>query len=255
MPPYDQPPPADNRPVLLVVDVGDGGRVDPAFEAELQRLTASVLTAASGVGFETERVAAAQMSPEHLVTRVDAADAVIVTGGEDVDPRFYEGRTDEPHLGQTFPDADRAQIAAVRRAVETRVPLVGICRGMQLVNVALGGDLVQHLDTGGHVSGADDADTMVEHSVEIDADSALAGVLGATALDVRSSHHQAVDRPAEGLRIVARAGDGTAEALEHERAPVWCVQWHPEDSKSRGTVLTDLLEAALAAARTRRRSP
>lgn len=248
MSPHVHPLPADDRPVLLVIDVGDGGRIDPAFEAELQRLTASVLTAASAVGFASERVAAAQTSPARLMQRVDAADAVIVMGGEDVDPRFYEGRSDDPHLGQTFPDADRAQIAAVRRAVATRVPLVGICRGMQLVNVALGGDLVQHLHVGGHVSAAGEPDTMVEHRVEVDANSALAGVLGATVLDVRSSHHQAVDRPGEGLRIVARAGDGTAEALEHEEAPVWCVQWHPEDSTSSGTVLTDLLEAALAAA-------
>jgi putative glutamine amidotransferase len=237
------------RPVLLVVDVADGGRDDPAFEAELQKLTASVLTAATGVGFVVDRVPAAQTDPGDLARRLDAADAVVLTGGEDVDPSFYGGRTDEPHLGQTFPDADRAQIAVVRRAVAARVPLVGICRGMQLVNVALGGDLVQHLHDGGHVNAVDPADSMVDHRVDVDADSDLARLLGATSLDVRSSHHQAVNRPGESLRVVARAFDGTVEAIEHESAPLWCVQWHPEDAGSRGTVLTDLLQAALAARR------
>jgi putative glutamine amidotransferase len=236
------------RPVLLVVDVADGGRDDPDFEAELRRLTASVVTAATDVGFTVDRVAAAQTDEVTLLARLDAAAAVVVTGGEDVDPAFYGGRTDEPHLGQTFPEADRAQIAVVRRAVADHVPLVGICRGMQLVNVALGGDLVQHLESPGHVD-PDPADSMVDHDVTLDADSGLARILGATTLDVRSSHHQAVDRPGEGLRVVARATDGTVEAIEHDTAPVWCVQWHPEDAGSRGTVLPDLLRGALAARR------
>jgi len=236
------------RPVLLGVDVADGGRDDPDFEAELQRLTASVVTAAADAGFLVDRVAAAQTDVDELLARLDAASAVVVTGGEDVDPVFYGGRTDEPHLGPTFPEADRAQIAVVRRAVADHVPLVGICRGMQLVNVALGGDLVQHLDGGDHVD-ADPADSMVDHDVTLDADSTLARLLGATTLDVRSSHHQAVDRPGDGLRVVARAPDGTVEAIEHETAPVWCVQWHPEDAGSRGTVLADLLRGALAARR------
>jgi putative glutamine amidotransferase len=239
--------PRHDGPRLLVVDVADGGRDDPAFEAELQRLTAAVVVAAAAVGLDVDRVAAAQAPADELERRLAAADAVVVTGGEDVDPALYGGDVDHPHGGQTFPDADRAQIALVRRAVEARVPLIGICRGMQLVNVALGGDLVQHLE-GGHVA-ADVDDSMVDHAVRVAADSRLAQVLGATALDVRSSHHQAVDRPGRGLRVVAWADDGTAEAMEHEEAPLWCVQWHPEDAGSRGTVLTDLLVAARDAAR------
>jgi putative glutamine amidotransferase len=235
-------------PVLLVVDVADGGRDDPAFEAELQRLTASVVAAATAVGFVVDRVPAAQTPQAELDARLAAADAVIVTGGEDVDPSFYDGDPGEPHLGQTFPAADAAQVALVRRAVDDRTPLVGICRGMQLVNVALGGDLVQHLHGGGHVA-SDPADSMVDHRVLVEPGSELARSLGATELDVRSSHHQAVGRLGAGLRVVARADDGTIDAVEHEEAPVWCVQWHPEDAGSRGTVLTDLLEAALAAGR------
>ncbi|MET0589845.1 MAG: gamma-glutamyl-gamma-aminobutyrate hydrolase family protein [Naasia sp.] len=135
----------------------------------------------------------------------------------------------------------------VRRAVETRVPTIGICRGMQLVNVALGGSLVQHLHADGHVSAEDPAGGMLDHRVAVAPESALARVLGQTRLEVRSSHHQAVDRPGEGLVVVARADDGTVEAVEHESAPVWCVQWHPEEARSRGTVLVDLLQAARVA--------
>ena len=228
---------------LLVVDVADGGRDDPAFERELVRLTAGVRRAAEEVGFVVDRVAAEQTSSDELRRRLAAADAVVVTGGEDVDPQHYDGPADYPHRGQTFPESDRRQIELVQRAVEARTPLIGICRGMQVVAVALGGDLVQHLESGSHVAASVD-DSMVDHEVEVAAGSDLARVLGATRLDVRSSHHQAVARPGRGLRAVAWADDGTVEALEHEEAPVWCVQWHPEDSGSRGTVLTDLLLAA-----------
>lgn len=244
---------ASDRPVLLVVDVADGGREDPEFEIELQLLTASVVSAATAAGFVVDRVPAEQAGAAELERRLAAADAVVVTGGEDVDPSLYGGRPDDPHRGQSFPAADRAQIALVRRAVETRTPLVGICRGMQLVNVALGGDLVQHLPGAGHVGRSvpgEHLSGMVDHRVALEPGSALARILGAAELDVRSSHHQAVDRPGEGLVVVGRADDGTVEALEHESAPLWCVQWHPEDAGSRGTVLTDLLEAALAATAT-----
>ncbi|PPF26811.1 hypothetical protein C5C18_01915 [Rathayibacter tritici] len=241
---------ASDRPVLLVVDVADGGREDPAYEIELQLLTASVVSAATG--FVVDRVPAEQTDTAELERRLAAADAVMLTGGEDVDPSLYGGRRDDPHRGQSFPTADRAQVALVRRAVETRTPLIGICRGMQLINVALGGDLVQHLAGGGHVGRSipgEHLSGMIDHRVALDPGSALARILGAVELDVRSSHHQAVDRPGEGLVVVGRAHDGTVEALEHESAPLWCVQWHPEDAGSRGTVLTDLLGAALAAVR------
>ena len=237
-------------PRLLVVDVADGGRDDPAFEDELRRLTAAVVRTAADVGFEVDRVAAAQVAPDELERLFGRAQAVVVTGGEDVDPAFYDGPADYPHRGQTFPEADRVQVDLVRRAVEARLPLVGICRGMQVVNVALGGDLVQHLHDGGHVAASVD-DSMVDHEVRVAADSDLARVLGRTRLDVRSSHHQAVGRTGEGLRATAWADDGTVEAVEHESAPVWCVQWHPEDAGSRGTVLTDLLTASRDAAASR----
>jgi len=231
---------------LLVLDVTDEARDDPAFERELDELTTSVVDAAEQVGFAVRRVPANRL--DDVPAAVAEADAVLVTGGEDVDPRHYGGPVDYPGRGQTFADADRVQFEVVRESVEARVPLIGICRGMQVVDVALGGDLVQHLEHPGHVNADSVEDSMVDHAVRLADDSTLATMLGTTTLVVRSSHHQAVGRLGAGLRAVAWADDGTVEAVEHESAPVWCVQWHPEDRGATGTVLTDLLVAARDAA-------
>lgn len=232
------------KPRLLVVDVSDRDRRDPLFGAALRELTASVVRAGEETGFDVVRVASDGPS---LTAEFDRAAAVVLTGGEDVDPALYGGAENYPHRDEIFPEADRAQVALVREAVAENVPVIGICRGMQVVNVALGGDLVQHLDGGGHVgSGPADAD-MIAHPVSVEPGSALAGILGATELSVQSSHHQAVGLVGHGLRVVARADDGTVEAVEHESAPVWAVQWHPEDRGSTGTVLVDLLAAARVA--------
>ncbi|WP_285063153.1 gamma-glutamyl-gamma-aminobutyrate hydrolase family protein [Frigoribacterium sp. ME-P-080] len=231
---------------LLLLDVTDEARDDPAFERELDDLSTSVVAAAEQVGFTVRRVPANRLGDVRAA--LAEADAVLVTGGEDVDPSHYGGPLDHPGRGQTFADADRVQIEVVRGSVEARLPLVGICRGMQVVDVALGGDLVQHLEHPGHVNPDDVSDSMVDHPVRLADDSTLASMLGTTSLVVRSSHHQAVGRLGEGLRAVAWADDGTVEAVEHVTAPVWCVQWHPEDRGATGTVLTDLLVAARDAA-------
>lgn len=231
------------RPRLLVVDVSDRERLDPAYGAELVTLTGSVVAAADEAGFDVVRVVS---DDGGLAQAAGGADAILLTGGEDVDPALYGGAADYPGREEIFPGADRAQAALVREAVEAGTPLIGICRGMQLVNVALGGDLVQHLHDGGHVQ---PGEVMLAHDVTIEPGSRLAGVIGSTTLSVQSSHHQAVDRPGEGLTVVARSDDGTVEAIEHESAPLWAVQWHPEDAGSRGTVLRDLLAAAREAVR------
>ncbi|RKR75981.1 gamma-glutamyl-gamma-aminobutyrate hydrolase family protein [Frondihabitans australicus] len=232
-----------DRPRLLIVDVSDRDRDDPLYGKSLRELSASVADAAARAGFAVQRVASDGPS---LVAELDRADAVVLTGGEDVDPALYGGAESYPHRGQIFADADRAQVALVRECVTDAVPLIGICRGMQVINVALGGDLVQHLEGGGHVSDGPADGPMLAHTVDVEDDSDLARIVGSTTLTVQSSHHQAVGRPGRGLRIVARADDGTIEAVEHESAPLWAVQWHPEDAGSTGTVLADMLDAARA---------
>lgn len=232
------------RPVLAVVDVSAGNRHDPAFHDVLTALTTRVERAAEEVGFAPRVLAAEQLGVDGLLAATADADAVVVTGGEDVAPEFYDGAPRYEGAGQFFRAADAAQIALVRRAVRDRVPTVGICRGMQVVNVALGGDLVQHLADGGHVRPGVPAESMVDHAVTLADGSAVAAALGSTSLTVRSSHHQAVGVLGEGLVAVGAAPDGTVEAIEHERAPLWAVQWHPEDAGAVGDVLHDLLRAA-----------
>jgi putative glutamine amidotransferase len=235
-------------PVLAVVDVSDTGRGDPAFHAVLDELSGRVVAAAGPVGFVARRVAAEQLGVGGLLAAVHGAAAVVITGGEDVDPALYGGADDYPGRGQHFRGADAAQIALVRWLVTAGVPTIGICRGMQVVNVALGGDLVQHLDGAEHVS--TDGTGMVDHEVALEPGSAVATALGCTALTVRSSHHQAVGRLGAGLVVVGRAADGTPEALEHLSVPLLAVQWHPEDREATGTVLHDLLSAARSRSRT-----
>jgi putative glutamine amidotransferase len=130
-----------------------------------------------------------------------------------------------------IPEADRAQLAVARRAAERGTPLLGICRGHQIINVALGGTLVQ--DLGEHSAHRNEGvpvdESMTPHEVELDPSSALAFRLGARHLQVQSAHHQSVGELGEGLRAVAWASDGTVEAIEHRTLPITGVQWHPED--------------------------
>ncbi|MDN6353499.1 MAG: gamma-glutamyl-gamma-aminobutyrate hydrolase family protein [Corynebacterium sp.] len=155
------------------------------------------------------------------------ADLIVIVGGEDVHPSFYGGATAYPGVGHLVPTADAAQIEVVRTAVANRTPLLGICRGLQIINVALGGTLVQHLD--GHRHHGDDP--FVETVVT-----------GALADDpVLCTHHQAIDRLGEGLDAVAHAADGVIEAVVHRDAPLPGVQWHPEHPAVAATQLTALL--------------
>lgn len=177
------------------------------------------------------------------MARARHADAILLMGGDDVDPYWYGGNPVYPHEGAHWPRADAAQMALVRTAVQEDIPLLGICRGMQVINVALGGTLVQDMAQPGHRN-----DTLMQdhhfarHGIDIDADSELAGILGDLAdLDVHSAHHQCVDRVGEGLEVVAHAPDGVIEAVEHRDAPVIGVQWHPEDPEADPRALDALL--------------
>lgn len=148
-------------------------------------------------------------------------DGVLLPGGIDMHPARY-GEASHPTVTEVNEARDEYEIALVRAALEADIPLLAICRGMQVLNVALGGTLTQHLDDDGMHRDA-------IHRVELEPGSRLARVMGAHAVDVSSYHHQSVDRLAPGLRVVGRAADGCIEALEHVEAPVLAVQWHPED--------------------------
>ncbi|MGH9119035.1 MAG: gamma-glutamyl-gamma-aminobutyrate hydrolase family protein [Acidimicrobiales bacterium] len=162
---------------------------------------------------------------------LDGVDGLVLTGGPDVDPARYGER---PHPSVYGLDAavDEHEAGMLRVALEAGLPVLAVCRGAQLLNVVLGGSLVQHLpeppgglDHGGPVRRA------AEHHVTIDEGTRLAEAVGATEATVWSIHHQAIDRLGTGLRVTARAPDGTIEAVEPDdpTAPwVVGVQWHPE---------------------------
>jgi len=159
---------------------------------------------------------------------LDALDGIVFSGGADVDPAHY-GADAHPETDTPQTRRDAGELALLQAALQRDMPTLAICRGFQLLNVARGGDLVQHLpemtgnDTHKQVPGE-----FAVHPVEVRADSRLAGIVGA-ASDVTSHHHQALGRVGEGLVESAWAADGTLEAVEDPslRFAVG-VQWHPE---------------------------
>ena len=165
------------------------------------------------------------VEPDDAAALVARVDGVILTGGFDVDPSTY-GQPPHPETGPVDPVRDGLELAAARATVAADIPLLAICRGIQVLNVALGGTLVQHLDKHHNVERYNE----VVHPVSVEAGSVLAGWLeGADSLDVNTLHHQAVDSVAPGCRAVAWAHDGTVEGIEVEGArAVVGVQWHPE---------------------------
>jgi putative glutamine amidotransferase len=154
-------------------------------------------------------------------TRQTAAiDALVLAGGQDVDASLYDGAR---HARSTWLDAerDRWELALLQEATTRELPVLGVCRGLQLLNVAHGGTLQGHLeDDLGH-----DLD-MDRHHVVVQPGSLIARLCGEAPL-VASAHHQAVDRVGSGLRVTARAPDGTIEAVEGDDDTL-AVQWHPE---------------------------
>ena len=183
-----------------------------------------------------EQVAAAGGIPVLLpplpgvAAAVDRLDGVLLTGGGDVDPGRY-GAQPHPATSRVSESRDAAELEVLAAAVAAGKPVLGVCRGMQLLNVAHGGTLCQHLDNGaGHTPSPG---TFGSHPVRVAAGSRLAGILGAngTGVDVPTAHHQAIDRLGDGLVATAWADDGVIEAVERSdgSAPfLVAVQWHPE---------------------------
>ncbi len=167
--------------------------------------------------------------PLHVLEHVDG---LLLAGGGDVDPARYGA---SPH-SQTYgvdPARDEAELALVRAAMDMGLPVLAICRGLQVLNVALGGSLHQHLPEleGMDLHGHPLRDTSVLHDVKVEAGTRLAQACGTDVLRCASHHHQGIDRLAEGLRAVAWSGDGLVEAVEGTDAGQrWlvAVQWHPE---------------------------
>ncbi|MGW0294111.1 gamma-glutamyl-gamma-aminobutyrate hydrolase family protein [Streptomyces tuirus] len=183
---------------------------------------------------------AAMLPPDdtrYAAEAVARLDGLVIAGGPDVEPVRY-GAEREPRTGPPAPERDAWELALIEAALAARVPLLGICRGMQLLNVALGGTLVQHIDGHAEVVGV-----FGGHAVKPVPGSLYAGVVPEETF-VPTYHHQAVDRLGEGLVPSAYAADGTVEAVELPSADwVLGVQWHPEMGED-VRVMRALVEAA-----------
>jgi putative glutamine amidotransferase len=155
-------------------------------------------------------------------------DGLVIAGGADVDPGRYGAEPSE-QLGRLEPDRDAWELALLEGARTRRIPVLAICRGLQILNVSCGGTLHQHVDLdegSGHPNWQTDGRRRT-HGLATAPDSIVRTLLG-TDLQVNSMHHQTVDRVGEGLRVTATAPDGVVEALEHDTLPMVGVQWHPE---------------------------
>jgi putative glutamine amidotransferase len=171
----------------------------------------------------------AELAPAIL----DAVAGLVLTGGEDLDPSYF-GAPRHPATGTANDDRDQCELALAREAARRRLPTLAICRGVQVLNVALGGSLIQDLPTerGGAVNhDAGGARGSRVHAVDVAAGSRLGEIVNARAITTNSFHHQAVDRLGAGLCTVATSPDGVAEAVECTDRAWWMVgvQWHPEE--------------------------
>jgi putative glutamine amidotransferase len=186
---------------------------------------------------------------------LDLLDGLLLAGGADIDPASY-GERAHPETHDTVPERDAFEIALALAAIERDLPVLGICRGMQLINVALGGTLNQHLpEHVGHtehrrVLGSFDGS---DHDVDVIEGTLAMSVIGSARHATKSHHHQGVERLGEGLRVSARSAiDELVEAIELPQSSfVLGVQWHPE-ADERSPVIAGLVDAATAHARERR---
>ncbi len=171
--------------------------------------------------------------PVHLPLDVDPGlatkrlDGVLLTGGADIDPIRFDAERD-PAVTTVERERDAFEFALLAEALHHELPVLGICRGLQVINVHLGGTLFQHVP---QHSRYDVGSAGFAHSVEIDDGTILCSLYGSS-VDVNSLHHQTVDQIGDGLEVTARAGDGTIEGMESGDSLV-AVQWHPEMMDSR----------------------
>ncbi len=195
----------------------------------------------------------APVSPDHAARLLRQVDGILLSGGGDVDPALY-GQKPHPRLGRVDRARDDFEVALARAALERDVPILAICRGQQLLNVATGGTLVQDIPS--ELGGAGEHDApggrrRRSHVVELLPQTRLRAILGRDTVAVNSFHHQAVDRLGAGLAPAGRCPeDGVVEALEAAgRRFVVAVQWHPESFWDQPVSFQPLFDAHVEACR------
>ena len=189
--------------------------------------------------------------PENAAALISGLDGLVLAGGEDCDPAAY-GEERHPTVDPVMdPRRQSNDLSLAKAAREAAIPTLGICLGMQVMNVAAGGTLVQDIDSAMQtdIRHASEPEDRGRHDVIIDSATRLGDILRQRELNVNSSHHQAVGKVGEGLRVTAHAPDGVVEGLEDPEHPFYVgVQWHPEDLGGEESA-SKLFGAFIAAAR------
>jgi putative glutamine amidotransferase len=195
--------------------------------------------------------------PDDVVRAIyERLDGVLLPGGGDIDPDSY-GAVRHELTAEVDSSRDKIEIQLARWAVKDDLPMLGICRGHQVLNVALGGSMVQDIGTEvatdvKHDIRFDRPRTTIAHTVTVEGDSQLAKVVGGTTISVNSLHHQAVTRVGDNVRIVAQSPDGIIEGVEvSDKFFIMSVQWHPEDLVDHEDSAYSLFAAFVEAAKAR----
>lgn len=222
----EQIPPPALVPVAVSATIRDVEGVNRV------RLNAAYVRALESVGL-VPVVVPPLANPSAAVRVLDLVTGLVLSGGEDVDPSLY-GQEPHPELGPVNCARDTTELALLAAARERALPTLAICRGVQLLNVGLGGTLVQDLPSQRSEVHAHDLDDLRDarvHTVLVEPTSRLAAIVGDRSLRVNSVHHQAIDRLGDRLRPNAWAEDGVVEGVESDDPQWWMlgVQWHPEE--------------------------
>lgn len=207
-------------------------------------------------GGEPVVISPQQITDDDAKSLVARFDGLVLMGGADVNPALY-GQQVGPHVYGVLPEQDTFELGLFRAALHVGVPVLAVCRGMQLANVALGGTLVQHLgDLAEAAQLVDHAPTnfpvgaeFVLHEIHLTEGSRIAQAMGTCTIQGASFHHQGIGELADGLEVVGRSPDGLLEAFEHRDYWLIGVQWHPEDTAADDPAQQGLYDAFVERAR------
>jgi putative glutamine amidotransferase len=206
--------------------------IRPDGETSRVRLTAAYVTALEGAGL-IPLIVPPLSTPDAAGAILDSVAGLVLTGGGDIDPALYgEKRHEKVHSINSARDATEASL--IREARERGMPVLAICRGIQMLNVALGGTLVQDIPSQCDTRISHDEESARDkrtHEISVEPGSLIALAIGTEHAAVNSFHHQSVKRVADGMRVTARSPDGIIEGLESTDEAWWvmAVQWHPEE--------------------------
>lgn len=197
--------------------------------------------------------------PENAADIVEELDGILLAGGDDCDPQVY-GETPHPTVEPMDPRRQSNDLTLARAARQRGIPTLGICLGLQVMNVAAGGTLMQDIDSAmeTEIEHASKPEDRARHDIIVEKGTRLSDIIGERELNVNSSHHQAIKSVGSGLRITALAPDGVVEGLEDPRHPFYVgVQWHPEDMRgedSASSIFRAFVDAARKYAEARKQS-